>query len=347
MRLLDIVYGYLLAVFMLIVYCLVEYVLRLPFYRDILSRLKRDMAISDGDIPLAGVTAEQRMYSQLLKRYQDAYSKQLTELHERRQFFETFTTRFAHQMKTPVTVIRLLEKEMRVSPPSEQLLDTLAEQCQRLESSIDAMLYTARLNHFSFDAKMEQVDILNLLRRVVNDHKAEWIRRKIYPRIECCDHDRDKLMHDDFSTAHDESVEPAVYVTTDAKWLTFIVEQIVRNALQYGYKRDEHGQPFPATFHIQVTRHESQVSIRFIDEGIGIPERELRYVFDAFYTGSNGRSHSRATGMGLYLVKEVAAKLGIEVGISSILGNGTTVELLFHTSQFYSPAEETLHVTKL
>jgi signal transduction histidine kinase len=278
------------------------------------------------------------------------------ELEERQQFFETFCLRFAHQMKTPVTVIRLVEQELRQAlletsarqvnashglahqasapqtsvddaptahnpQPSLEPLDTLAEECSRLESSIDTMLYTARLKAFAFDARMEKINVVHLLRDVVNEHKSEWILRKLYPRL--------------------DAPSEAVWVMSDRKWLSFMADQVIRNALQYGARTDSNGNPVSSTFVIRISEEEDRVRIEFCDEGIGIPERDLRRVFDPFFTGANGRTHSRATGMGLYLVREVADKLGHTVSIASELGKGTTVTLLLARPDYYRPAMAT------
>ncbi|MCL6597695.1 MAG: sensor histidine kinase [Alicyclobacillus macrosporangiidus] len=324
-----VLYSLLLALFALLMYVLVEYLLRRPFYQDMRARLQDELSLQSGDVPLRAVTHEQRRFNELLKRYQTAYSAQIAALEERQNFFETFTVRFVHQMKTPVTVLQLLEQELRQGPgdqrPDDQRreitkaqLDTLDEECRRLEASINAMLHTSRLNAFSFDARMERLDVVKLIRDVVNHHKSAWIRRKLYPRMEAPPH--------------------PVWVVSDGKWLSFMVDQIIRNALQYGVKVDEHGQALPSSFEIRVSEEQHTVRLAFRDEGIGIPERDIRHVFLPFYTGENGRTHSRATGMGLYLVKEAADRLGHEVEVSSEVGRGTTVVFRIHAADYYRPA---------
>jgi OmpR family two-component system sensor histidine kinase YxdK len=322
-------YALSLAWFALLLYVLVEYLLRRPFYQDMRTRLNGELSLQSGDVPLRAITHEQRRFNELLKRYHRAYSAQIAALEERQNFFETFTVRFVHQMKTPVTVLQLLEQELRQGPGDRQSgnpkraltnaqLDTLDEECRRLEASINAMLYTSRLTAFSFDARMERLDVVRLIRDVVNHHKSAWIRRKLYPRLEAPPH--------------------AVWVVSDRKWLSFMVDQIIRNALQYGVKVDEHGQTLPSSFEIRVSEEQHTVRLAFRDEGIGIPERDIRHVFRPFYTGENGRTHSRATGMGLYLVKEAADRLGHEVEISSEVGRGTTVVFRIRVADYYRPA---------
>ncbi|MNJ62145.1 Sensor histidine kinase GraS [compost metagenome] len=65
------------------------------------------------------------------------------------------------------------------------------------------------------------------------------------------------------------------------------------------------------------------------DEGIGIPDSDLPRVFDAYFTGENGRKFQESTGMGMYLVKEICHKLGHEIELESVEGKGTAVRILF------------------
>nr|WP_236588229.1 ATP-binding protein [Tumebacillus amylolyticus] len=164
---------------------------------------------------------------------------------------------------------------------------------------------------------MESVEILALLRGIVNEHKTEWIRYRLFPKIEC------------------EATE--IFVRTDAKWFVFLCDQIVRNAFQYGSKSVD-GARVPGTFLLRVTQREEEVEVEFQDTGIGIPAADLRYVFQPFYTGANGRTHSRATGMGLYLVKTAAERLGHRVELQSVEGEGTTVVVYLAKPQYYEVA---------
>ncbi|MCL6453917.1 MAG: sensor histidine kinase [Alicyclobacillus sp.] len=318
----DILYAFLLAAACDGIFLCVEYWLRRPFYQEAQSRIRgTNQGLHGAGVFVTAATAEQRLFLQVLHTYYNRYARELSELEERRRFFQTFSTRFVHQMKTPVTAIQLMEQELRQlvgSRPeiAEQVLpvlDSLAQECARLDGSLGAMLSTARLHAFEFDARFEAFDLLAALREVVNEHKRSWIRQSMYPKIEC---DRERVV-----------------VSTDRKWFRFIADQIVRNALQYGYRAEAETH----VFRIRLTPFDEAVRIDFADNGIGIPQRDVRRVFDPFYTGANGRTHSRATGMGLYLVREVANRLGMDVSISSAEGVGTTVSVTVPRERYFQP----------
>lgn len=319
----DVGYACLLAMVMLSVHLVVEYCLRHRAYRAAQMLWKNLQSGQLGEIPTSG-TYEQRFWIRLLRRVQGAHLERLAEVDERRQFYEIFLTRFAHQMKTPLTVIRFLEEELKrvlreIPEPAHgmALVDNLAEERERLDASLNLILQTARLTSFSFDARIEPVDIIALLREAVNEHKTAWIRHALYPQI--------------------IGPDTQVTVPTDRKWLRFICDQLLRNALQYGVKP---GATRPTPLRIEVKTYPGCVTISFTDQGIGIPERDLPHIFDPFFTGTNGRTYSRATGMGLYLVKQVCARLGHRLEVISKENQGTTFTLILETRKFYSPATQ-------
>lgn len=284
---------------------------------DAVEELKRDV-----------ISPEHQQFVNLLSTYVRKYHEDLQQVESKRLFYEYFTTRFAHQTKTPLTVLRLLAQELAAntanaaSGQAEKSLKEIAVdmnvELAKIETALDTMLYTARLQSFSFDTRMVRIPLAGLLRAVVNEHKSTWIRQRIYPRVE---------------------IDEKLLVTSDEKWLRFMCDQIVRNALQYGYRVDSSGRPTDeaAAFIISATQVTNATRIEFRDQGIGMRQRDVRRMFEPFYTGENGRSHSRSTGMGLYLVAEAASRLGVQVSAESTLYEGTVVVLVIPESSFIAP----------
>ncbi|MDQ0190033.1 sensor histidine kinase [Alicyclobacillus cycloheptanicus] len=320
----NLLYALFLGWVVLIAFLASEFRIRRRFYREACARMDNPSSLTSADTFLAAGTAEQRFFVDLLHRTHDAYRRELGEVTEQKQFYELFTTRFAHQMKTPLTVVQLLEQEMLSAYPScvalAEFLDSLSEERVRLETTLGIMLGAARLHSFSFDSRMEEIDLVELVRSVVNAHKREWVRRGIYPKITVD--------------------QQPVIVRSDRKWLQFVIDQIVCNALQYGRmeRTIENGMP-SSTFLMQFKSNANNTVLSFTDQGIGIPPRDLPHVFEPFFTGSNGRSHSRATGMGLYLVKEILDRLGHKICIDSTEGQGTTVTVTISRSDYLSAAD--------
>ena len=112
---------------------------------------------------------------------------------------------------------------------------------------------------------------------------------------------------------------------TDEKWLVFVLEQLISNALKYTsageiliYQADA-----PVENSIQAQK----VLLVIRDSGIGIAAEDLPRIFEKGYTGLNGRTGEKSTGIGLYLCKRILDKLGTRIWVESKPGNGTKVYL--------------------
>ncbi|MGE7054549.1 ATP-binding protein, partial [Paenibacillus glucanolyticus] len=119
-------------------------------------------------------------------------------------------------------------------------------------------------------------------------------------------------------------VDPDLMVQTDAKWLRFIMLQLLSNAIKYSA-----GTGFKVTIQARRSEDGRHVMLEITDRGMGIPKSDMNRVFDPFYTGENGRKLKESTGMGLYLVKEVVQKMNHRIELESEPGKGTTVRLIF------------------
>src|SRR5690606_3219603 len=119
------------------------------------------------------------------------------------------------------------------------------------------------------------------------------------------------------------SIFPRLYgeatAITDSKWLSFVMTQLISNAIKYCKDKDGN-----KSLDIQIYEIDQAVNIVVKDEGIGIPQADIKRVFDPFFTGSNGRLTGESTGMGLYLAKKICLHLGYTLNVQSVEGEGTT-----------------------
>ncbi len=124
-----------------------------------------------------------------------------------------------------------------------------------------------------------------------------------------------------------ENVEYSIY--SDDKWLRFILDQLISNAVKYRTSR-------PLLHFFAVKENDSMI-LSIADNGIGIPESDLPRIFEKGFTGQNGRTIHSSTGIGLYLCRRLCDKLGIGISASS-KGEGTTISLTFHMNDFVTGA---------
>jgi signal transduction histidine kinase len=299
----NIVYLFVLSLFFLVVFLIASFIRRLPFYREV-SRGNRKF----GDVlnVESAVTYEQRALQDVLHDNYRSYVEELEAYEEAVDRHHHFTNQWVHGMKTPVSVINLLIQQGREAESLEEtkkLFQSIGEENERIEHGLEMILHMARLEKFELDVAPHRVELLELVRDVINEQKKAMIRYAIYPKV--------------------ESDEDEVFVETDQKWLHFVVRQLITNAIKYSRKGEG------KTITVTIKKMSSGASLTVTDEGIGIPEQDVPRVFNPFFTGENGRKTSESTGMGLYLVKEVCGRLGHQIRIKSEEGTGTMVRIDF------------------
>ena len=204
-----------------------------------------------------------------------------------REMMDYYTV-WVHQIKTPIASMRLaLQNEDTAE--SRQLQSELG----RIERYVEMVLTFLRLGADSTDYVIKEHELDDIVRGAVKKLAGDFINKKI------------KLEY----TELDEKV------LTDEKWLSFVVEQVLSNALKYTSE---------GTVSIYT---ESPKTLCIRDTGIGIAADDLPRVFENGYTGYNGRSDKRASGIGLYLCRRVCNKLGHTISAESKAGEGTVIRI--------------------
>ncbi len=232
--------------------------------------------------------ADDEDYQAIIRSLQQEAAEHDTLASARYQDMVEYYTLWVHQIKTPITSMRLsLEQE------DTALSRKLSSDLFQIEQYVEMVLAFLRLDFNSSDYVFREYALDGILEQAITKFAPEFIARKI----------------------HLNYVPTGESVVTDEKWLSFVVEQILSNALKYtpsGEIKIDLRQP--KTLCIQ-------------DTGIGIAPSDLPRVFEKGYTGCNGRTDKRASGIGLYLCRRICGKLGIEIRIDSQLDQGTTVFL--------------------
>ncbi|SER58792.1 Signal transduction histidine kinase [Gracilibacillus ureilyticus] len=293
----NILYMLLVVTFFLLVYHLFRYLKFRDMYHFTEVDTARTAWLPD---PPNQLTAQIKEHYE--KQY-DAYKQELETLYTEKKQESMFIQQWVHQMKTPLSVMKLiLEKEMYSIPDNAK--SDLEEELERIEHGLQLALYQARLQQFERDFHVEKIPLTELLRSVVQDYKSSFIRNHVYPKIEN---------------------DNTVIIYSDPKWLRFVLEQITGNAIKYasGTKTQ---------IHFYVTNTSGIYHLHIKDEGIGIPTQDLKRIFDPFFTGYNGRHYQESTGMGLYLSKQICDALNHKLSVHSKVNKGTTVSIRFDRS---------------
>lgn len=207
-----------------------------------------------------------------------------------REYVETWV----HEVKTPITAARLLCRGLE-GPTRRRLEGELAQ----IEAHVERALFYARAESPEKDLVVRPTPLAGLVRQAVQAHRTLLIQNGV--RVEA------------------EAVAGTVY--TDEKWAAFLLGQLLQNAARY--RRDR------PVITLTAQPLGDRVALTVADNGLGIPAQELPRIFDRGFTGTNGRQRGGATGMGLYLARQVAEALAIDLQAASQVGEGSVFTLTF------------------
>lgn len=211
----------------------------------------------------------------------------LTESRAREQESFDYYTTWVHQIKTPISVMRMILRSEDTDEHRE-----LSAELFRIEQYVEMVLSYLRLGGEVNDFVFHELELDGVIRQAVHKFAPLFVRK----RIRLC-------------------YEPTdARVLTDEKWLLFIIEQLLSNAIKYTVSGE-----------VRITV-ESKV-LKISDTGIGIAPEDLPRIFERGFTGYNGRSDKKSTGLGLYLCSQAAQKLSISLKAESAVGVGSVFSL--------------------
>ena len=201
-----------------------------------------------------------------------------------------YYTMWAHQIKTPIASMRLtLQNE------DSDLARSLSGDLMRVEQYVEMVLVFLRLDSSTTDYVIRAHSLDDIVRPAVRKFAGEFIRRRL--RLDYQSLDRT--------------------VVTDAKWLGFVVEQVLSNALKYT--------PEGGSITIDA---EAPATLCIRDTGIGITAEDLPRIFDRGYTGRNGRTYRQASGIGLYLCRLIVTRLGGDIRVCPEYRAGCCIDIV-------------------
>ena len=247
----------------------------------------RDLKEIDAELPeVRDIEAED--YREIVRLLREANREARTRSETDMAAMVDYYTLWVHQIKTPIAAMRL-----RLQDEDSELSRALLSDLGRIERYVSMVLTYLRLENGATDYVIKETDLDSVIRPVLRQFAGEFISRKL------------KL---DYTPAERK-------VLTDGKWLSFVVEQVLSNALKYT----------PSGSVSIFMEEPAALVIR--DTGIGISPEDLPRVFERNYTGLAGRADTRASGIGLSLCKSVCDRLGHTISIESTPGEGTSVRI--------------------
>lgn len=214
--------------------------------------------------------------------------------------YRDYVELWIHEIKTPIAAAALMASDMHGAQAMR-----LKGELDRIEGYVEQALYYARSTSLVQDYAIRETRLVECVREAVKKQARYLIERGVTPVID---------------------VPEDMRVFADAKWLAFIVGQLVANAAKY----DATTVRFSARSDGRGAETGGfRTVLEVADDGCGIPAGDVPRVFERSFTGENGRRVGSSTGMGLYIVAELCAKMGLAVALASEEGAGTRVLLTF------------------
>ena len=224
----------------------------------------------------------------------DELATRSRDMKEYRDYIELWV----HEAKTPIASAQLALSSLR-GPEINEVRGDL----DRIESRVEQALYYARSATLSEDFSIEGLNLAAVARKACRQRSRTLIGAGV---------------------SLDFAIDDALEVLADAKWVDFIIGQVLENSAKYGAKCIR----FESTVR-DVGTKDGCVELSISDDGDGVPAADVPRVFDRGFTGSKGRTHHKATGMGLYLAAVACERMGLGLRISSEEGRGTSITLTF------------------
>jgi signal transduction histidine kinase len=263
----------------------------LSFYKQhmTLKKLRYSITVSDFTFPISKGLIE-KDYQELIKIIDRNRTEIINEKDKAFADMLDYYTIWAHQIKTPIAAMRLLLQTEPSDTNSE-----LLEQLFKVEQYVEMVLQYLRMESMSSDLLFKRYSLDDIVKQAVRKYSKSFIRKKI------------KLNYENLNCN----------VLTDEKWLVFVVEQILSNALKYTNAGE-------ISIYMDIDLPDTLV---IEDTGIGIEQEDLPRVFEKGFTGYNGRSDKKSTGIGLYLCKRILNKLSHTITIESAVDKGSKVKI--------------------
>ena len=312
----------------------IDYCRKRPFYRELAeaSRSTEQALWLVGMLERPDFIEGEIVYDSLeaiSKAANDGVAEYRRQVADYREYIETWV----HEAKSPLAAVHLMLENLEdaleeprlgswdggaagssdgdPSRDASEKIRAVDDEFRRVEGYIEQALFYARSEAVERDYLIRRHSLRDLVAGAVKANASALIAARMAPVLENLDYE----------------------VFTDEKWMEFILGQVIQNSVKYA--RSE-GASVSFTGRLADPGLSTErVELEIGDNGCGVSAADLPRVFDKGFTGENGRTGKRSTGIGLYLVKRLCDKMGVGIGATSREGDGFAITLRFSTNKFH------------
>ncbi len=293
----NLLYTAIVSLILFICFLIYEYIKIRLYYNSAEDSFLEDSLEWINNLPTP-ITYEQNYSKELLqKAYQQSEKINYSLIQQHRENIE-FINMWVHEIKVPVAATQLIISN-NLEEPSEMTLTSIKEEIEKIEKFVEQILYYSRISDFSKDYLITSSNMSEIIKTSIKGFKKQFIGKDIAVKLDNIDY----------------------IIDTDKKWVSYILDQLLSNALKYTPKNGE------IKAYMEETPQEYTLTVE--DNGIGIPKDELKRIFDRGFTGTTGRTNRSSTGMGLYLAQNLCQKLGYLITVDSKVNIGSKFTIHF------------------
>ncbi|WP_370224861.1 sensor histidine kinase [Cytobacillus sp.] len=264
------------------------------------TRFYREVAEREDNLDLSSIPESESPFEKIVEsglvsqteRFKQEFTRNWTLLEQEKDELLSWI----HEVKTPLTAMHLMIDRIG----DQDLKSSLTYEWLRIHLLLDQQLHQKRIPSMENDLYIEMIHLEDILFSEIKSLQSWCMQKGIGFEMEL------------------EETE----ALSDAKWLSFIIRQLLTNAVKYSEKSD---------ISISSSQHDGKISLRIQDFGRGIDQRDLPRIFEKGFTSTANHHENAATGLGLYLAKKAADQLKIKIHAESYIGKGTIMTLVFPT----------------
>lgn len=238
--------------------------------------------------------AERLAYYRILKKANKSMLENISTIKQQQKDYKEYIESWVHEIKIPITSVKLLCENNK-----SDITTKIDEEIEEINNFVEQALFYARMDQVSNDFMIKNINLNNVIRNVLARNKKIMIQNNMKVEL--------------------NNINTNCY--TDEKWLEFIVNQIIQNAIKYRKEKN-------ANIIITISENKENVILNIKDNGIGIKTSEIDRIFDKGFTGTNGRNQKKSTGIGLYLCKRLCQEIGMEIEANSKENEFTEIKIV-------------------
>lgn len=238
--------------------------------------------------------AERLAYYRILKKANKSMLENISIIKQQQKDYKEYIESWVHEIKIPITSVKLLCENNK-----SDITTKIDEEIEEINNFVEQALFYARMDQVSNDFMIKNINLNNVIKNVLARNKKIMIQNNMKVEL--------------------NNVNTNCY--TDEKWLEFIINQIIQNAIKYRKEKN-------ANIIITISENKENVILNIKDNGIGIKTSEIDRLFDKGFTGTNGRNQKKSTGIGLYLCKRLCQEIGMEIEANSKENEFTEIKII-------------------